>query len=330
MVTSAPSSTPESIAGLVGPAQVEEPAGLGQEAGVGILGVEADLDGVAGRDDVFLSQRQGFAHGHPELELDEVEAGHHLGDGVLDLEPGVHLDEPEGLSVVVDEELAGAGIAVADVAAQRDGGAGQLFPQCGPHDRRRRLLQDLLVAALQGAVPLAEVDDVAERVGHHLHLDMAGGRQVALQDAAWCRRRRRPPPGGPRPGRGSGRLGADDRHALAAPAGGGLHDQRVADLLGRPFEGGVVLVGAAVAGQGGDAGRLGDALRFVLAAHGGEDVGGRADEGVAGRFHRPSEAGVLGQEAEAGMDQIGLERLGRFENFLRPQIRLAAGAGPMQ
>ena len=36
-----------------------------------------------------------LAHGDAQLEFDEVEAGDHLGDGVLDLEPGVHLDEPE-------------------------------------------------------------------------------------------------------------------------------------------------------------------------------------------------------------------------------------------
>ena len=47
--------------------------------------------------------------------------------------------------------------------------------------RRRRLLDHLLVAALDRAVALAQVDDVAVAVGQHLHLDVARIGQVALQ-----------------------------------------------------------------------------------------------------------------------------------------------------
>jgi hypothetical protein len=49
------------------------------------------------------------------------------------------------------------------------------------HDGRGRLLDDLLVAALDGAVALAEVDDVAVAVGEDLHLDVARVGQVALE-----------------------------------------------------------------------------------------------------------------------------------------------------
>ena len=44
-----------------------------------------------------------------------------------------------------------------------------------------RLLDQLLVAALDGAVALAEVDDVAVLVGQHLDLDVARVGQVALE-----------------------------------------------------------------------------------------------------------------------------------------------------
>ncbi len=43
----------------------------------------------------------------------------------------------------------------------------------GRDARRRRLFDDLLMAALQGAVALAEVHDVAVVVGEHLDLDVA-------------------------------------------------------------------------------------------------------------------------------------------------------------
>ena len=49
-------------------------------------------------------------------------------------------------------------------------------------DRRRGgLLDDLLVAALDRAVALAEVDDVAVAVGEDLDLDVARVGQVALE-----------------------------------------------------------------------------------------------------------------------------------------------------
>ena len=46
--------------------------------------------------------------------------------------------------------------------------------------RRRRLLDQLLVPPLDRAVALAEVDDVAVRVGEHLHLDVSRILEVAL------------------------------------------------------------------------------------------------------------------------------------------------------
>ena len=83
-----------------------------------------------------------------------------LRDGMLDLEPGVHLEEEE-LAAVVEEELARPGALVADRARRaagrpRSGGDG---PRAD--GGRRRLLEDLLVAPLERAVALAEVDAVA-------------------------------------------------------------------------------------------------------------------------------------------------------------------------
>ena len=54
-------------------------------------------------------------------------------------------------------------------------------PQLRVDRRRRRLLDQLLVAALERAVALAEVDHVAVLVGQHLDLDVARVGQVALQ-----------------------------------------------------------------------------------------------------------------------------------------------------
>ena len=84
-----------------------------QEAGGDVLGVETGLDAwpdrVADRTDV----RERLALGDAQLQLDQVEARDQLGDGVLDLQPGVHLEEEE-LPVAVEDELDGAGADVAD------------------------------------------------------------------------------------------------------------------------------------------------------------------------------------------------------------------------
>ena len=53
------------------------------------------------------------------------------------------------------------------------------------------LLDDLLMAALDRALALAEVDDRAVRVAEHLHLDVAGPIEVALEEQAPVAERRR-------------------------------------------------------------------------------------------------------------------------------------------
>src|SRR5690606_11037322 len=104
--------------------------------------------------------------------------------------------------------------------------------QVGRHDRAGRLLDELLVAALDRAVALAEVDDVAVRVAEDLELDVARPLEVLLDvDRAVAERAER---------LGAGELEAAreivgvarDAHALPAPAVGGLDDDGEAHLLG--------------------------------------------------------------------------------------------------
>ena len=94
---------------------------------------------------------------------------------------------------------------------------------------RGRLLDDLLVAALDRAVPLAE-DQHSVGVADDLHLDVAAVLDVRLdEDGAVAERRRRLGLGG---GDLAGQLreGAHDPHPPAAATGGGLHQQRQVGL----------------------------------------------------------------------------------------------------
>src|ERR1700740_2558608 len=77
--------------------------------GLRVLGVDAAFDGVTADLYVALAVGQPLTRGDEQLRLHEVDAGDELGDRMLDLDTGIHLDEVE-LSVLV-EELHGAGAA---------------------------------------------------------------------------------------------------------------------------------------------------------------------------------------------------------------------------
>ena len=122
--------------------------------------------------DVGLAEAERLARGDPDLRRDEVDAGQHLGDRVLDLDAAVDLDEVE-VARAVDEELERPDVLVAGRDDRRDGPLGEVRPGRGRERRRRRLLEDLLVAPLDRAVALAEVDAVAVAVDDDLDLDVA-------------------------------------------------------------------------------------------------------------------------------------------------------------
>ena len=105
--------------------------------------------------------------------------GDQLGDRVLHLEAGVHLEEVE-LAVLV-EELDGAGVVVAAGLRDLDGGRAHGLADLVGEVGRRALLDQLLVPALGRAVALAQPQRVAVLVGQHLHLDVARPLEVALE-----------------------------------------------------------------------------------------------------------------------------------------------------
>ena len=99
-------------------------------------------------------------------------------------------------------------------------------------DRRRRLLDHLLVAALQRALALTEVEDMAVGVGEHLDLDVARPLQVALgKHAAVAEGGVGLAPGGRQRALELGLL-ADDPHPLAAATRERLDHDRKAVLGG--------------------------------------------------------------------------------------------------
>jgi hypothetical protein len=87
------------------------------------------------------------AGGDPQLLTHDVDPGHELRDRVLDLESRVQLDEVER-AVRPEQELEGAGVAVANRAAGALSGRLHRFA-CRHIERRRgRFLDQLLVPPL--------------------------------------------------------------------------------------------------------------------------------------------------------------------------------------
>ena len=142
-------------------------------------------------------QAQALARGDRDLRGDDVDAGHRLGHRVLHLDARVHLEEEELLARGVDQELHRAGAAIFQPRGEAHRGLVQPRAQLRRQSGRRRLLDELLVAALHRAVALAEVHHVARAIAQHLHFDVP---RRARRSAPGTRaHRRRPHPPRPRP-----------------------------------------------------------------------------------------------------------------------------------
>ena len=154
-----------------------------------VLRVQACLDRMPHRPRRFGGQCLSVCDG--QLQLHQIQPGGQLGDGMFDLEAGVHLQEEE-LTLRVGEELDSAGPGVSDRLGRQPGGDEQPLPHAGDtfNERRGSLLDDLLVAALDGAFPFADGPDRSVLVGHHLNLDMVTAGQVALAEHCWVTERR--------------------------------------------------------------------------------------------------------------------------------------------
>ena len=302
-------------------------AGGRHEPGCGVLGVDPALDRMAGEAHIGLRPAQRPAAGDPDLLAHEVEPRHHLRHGVLDLKAGVHLEEVVG-AVGVEQALDGAGVRVADGPGGVDGDGADPLAQLRRDGGRGRLLEDLLMAALDRAVALAEVDDVAVEVGEHLHLHVPRPLEIALQvdgvvgevRLALALRRLERPLELVRRGR---RL-----DPLAAPAGGGLHGHRIADLS--RCRASVVQRGDGLrqAGHDRDAGGGHRLPSGRLRRHRLHRVGRGPDERQARRRTRPGERGVLGQEPEARVDRLRARPLRGADDRLAAEVALGRRTGP--
>jgi len=159
------------------------------------------------------------------------------------------------------------------------------------------------VAALERAVAFEEVNHLAGGVGEDLYLDVAGAQHRLLQEDRGVAER-----GGSLAHRRAERLpqvlaGVDAAHPAPAAARHGLHEDGEADLLGVGDEA-LDVVGRLGGPQHRDPGDSRGPQRLHLVAREPQYLGGRADEGDPGVGSGLGEAGVLGEEAVAGVDGV--------------------------
>src|SRR5437763_8030229 len=315
---------PDTLAGRLDPGA--DRAGSGQEA-LRVLGVDPQLDGVPlGRQRGRVERRRQPGR-DAQLLLDQVHAVHRLGDRVLDLQPGVHLQEEELAGGRVEQALDGAGVAVADGLTGADGGGAQPGPQLRRNGRRRGLLEYLLVAPPHRALPLAQRHDPPIGAPEDLYLDVPYPGEVPLDE-------HRPvaehPLGEPayllELRRQAGRIRYRG-HAHPAAAGRRLDHDRVPDATGlgeRRLD-----RGGRVGGTGSDRypGGRHQVPRVDLVAHRVDRARVRTDPDQSLRGDRAGEVGVLRQEPVPRMDRLRTGGLRGREDRLDVAVRLRRADG---
>ncbi len=153
-------------------------ARVGAEAGRRVFRRDPALQRGAAQSKVLLLETElgkRLPRGNAHLRLHEVDIRDLLGDGVLDLDARVHLDEKVlafALTNRVEQKLDGSRVLVVDGPRKRDRVAVHGLADVLIQVRSRRDLDHLLVATLHGAVTLEQVDGLAGRIGEDLNLDV--------------------------------------------------------------------------------------------------------------------------------------------------------------
>ena len=160
------------------PAQASDGAGGGSQATGGVLTGDAQLEAVTAR---LIELTEATALCDAQLDLDQVGASDLLGDAVLHLETGVDLQEPH-IALGGQEELAGGHPDVVDRLQEATGGLDQTPVDALGQEGCGSLLEELLVASLQGAVAGGDHGETAVAVAGALGLDVTCGCDEPLQD----------------------------------------------------------------------------------------------------------------------------------------------------
>src|SRR5690606_9839019 len=144
-----------------------------------ILARYAAFDGPATWLDLLLPERKLLACRDPELPLHQVDSGDEFRHGVLYLDARVHLEEIK-IALRVEQEFARTGILIPNRSCGCHGSLTHARAKLRVHGDTRCFLDHLLVAPLDGALPLTKMENVAMLVRKHLDLNVARALDVLL------------------------------------------------------------------------------------------------------------------------------------------------------
>src|SRR6185437_1962707 len=142
---------------------------------IGILRVNPAFYGRSRPANVGLTDTETLARCDPKLPLHQVETGGKLGHRMLDLQARVHFQEIE-IAVSIDQKFERTGVGVARGARDFERRFAHFVAQLRmrEHYRRRTLLDHLLMAALDRALALAQMNHMTVVIAQHLNLDVPG------------------------------------------------------------------------------------------------------------------------------------------------------------
>ena len=292
-----------------------------------VLGVHAQFQGVSLNAQVFLAERQRMPFGDANLFTDQVDACHHFGDRMLDLQTRVHLQEVE-LPGCIDQKLHGSSPNVVARLGHFDGARAHFGTKCIVQEGRGGFLHHLLVAALDAALPFKQVNRIAVAVAQDLDFDVARLLNQALNEHGPVAK------GTLRLTDGSckflfqhGRI-MHRTHAFASSASTRLDQQGESDALGFPLGFCGVRNGTIGAWDHGDVSLGHGVFGGKLGTHDFNGMGLGPHETNPRPFHGLRENGIFAQEAITRVNGIGPRSFGRIQDALNHQITLAAGGWP--
>ncbi len=291
-----------------------------------IFGIDSAFDGRPVQLDVFLSKRQRFPAGDANLGFDQVDPGHHFGHGMFHLDPRVDLDEVK-VSLGIHDKFHGPGIGIVGCLNQANGSGAHGLSGIVRQLRSGAFLDQFLVAALEGAIPFPEVDNISMVIGDNLDLDVPRSLHVFFQVDATVAEGRFRFDASLLDGLFEGQIIERHAHALASAAGGGFDQYGEADFMG-DRQGGIFAVQQSIAA--GDHRHLGlprQVTGLVLVAQHFHRFGRGADEIDLATAADLVEMRVFGQEPVTRVDGLYISDFGRADHAINFQVAVTAAGG---
>ena len=162
--------------------QPPDPSAAWAESLIGIFGIDAALYDVAVGKDAVLCAAEPCACGNAYLPLNDVKSRHHFGNAVLHLQTGVHFHKIK-VVLFVQQKFHGTGVDVADCLSRLDCGYHHLLSGFFVKRGAGAFLDHLLILALNGALALAQTDDVVIFIAKQLHFNVLYGEDEFFQIA---------------------------------------------------------------------------------------------------------------------------------------------------